>query len=314
MNILKKTFHSNGKLLLTGEYVVLDGATALAIPTKYGQSLEVDSFQLADIASQKNVIHWKSLDEKEVVWFEDTFSGENFKSLNTENPISKTLSKILQEAKMLNPDFLSEEESISIITKLDFPRNWGLGTSSTLINNIAQWAGVDGFALLAMSFGGSGYDIAAAQNDSPILYELKVGKPTFNEVKLPWDFTEHIFFVHLNQKQDSKEGISRYRKTSVVEKSVQQISEISNKLLLCNSLLEFENLMNSHEEIISEIIGLPTIKAQLFNDYSGTIKSLGAWGGDFILATGNDTDTEYFRKKGFGTIISFEEMIKTHEK
>ena len=33
------TYYSNGKLLITGEYVVLDGATALAIPTKYGQSL-----------------------------------------------------------------------------------------------------------------------------------------------------------------------------------------------------------------------------------------------------------------------------------
>ena len=34
-------YYSNGKLLLTGEYAVLDGATALALPTKFGQSLEV---------------------------------------------------------------------------------------------------------------------------------------------------------------------------------------------------------------------------------------------------------------------------------
>ena len=36
---MKKTFYSNGKLLITGEYVVLDGAKALALPTKYGQNL-----------------------------------------------------------------------------------------------------------------------------------------------------------------------------------------------------------------------------------------------------------------------------------
>ena len=35
---LKKDFYSNGKLLLTSEYVVLDGAIALAIPTRLGQS------------------------------------------------------------------------------------------------------------------------------------------------------------------------------------------------------------------------------------------------------------------------------------
>ena len=32
-----QTFYSNGKLLITGEYVVLDGAKALALPTKFGQ-------------------------------------------------------------------------------------------------------------------------------------------------------------------------------------------------------------------------------------------------------------------------------------
>ena len=36
-----QTFYSNGKLLLTGEYLVIDGAKAIAIPTKKGQSLSV---------------------------------------------------------------------------------------------------------------------------------------------------------------------------------------------------------------------------------------------------------------------------------
>ena len=36
-----QTFYSNGKLLLTGEYVVLDGAKALAVPTRFGQNLIV---------------------------------------------------------------------------------------------------------------------------------------------------------------------------------------------------------------------------------------------------------------------------------
>jgi mevalonate kinase len=288
--------------LLTGEYVVLDGATALAIPTKYGQSLEID-------ISEKKEIHWQSYDENGSLWFEDFFDLKNFESQNKESEISKTVSKILREAQELNSDFLSKYEGIQVKTTLDFPRNWGLGSSSTLINNIAQWAKVDGFALLANSFGGSGYDIAAAQSDAPILYELKNGNSKFRKVHLPWDFTDSLFFVHLNKKQDSKKGIARYRNTSVDEKIIQRISDISNKLLLCYSLSDFETLMNAHEEVISEIIKLPTIKEQLFSDYQNTIKSLGAWGGDFVLATGNENDMDYFKKKGFETVIPFEKMI-----
>ena len=80
--------------------------------------------------------------------------------------------------------------------------------------------------------------------------------------------------------------------------------------MLKTSLSDFEQLMNAHEEIISETINLPTIKKQLFSDYPNTIKSLGAWGGDFILASGDKNEMDYFRKKGFETIIPFDEMIK----
>ena len=61
-----KPYRSNGKLLLTGEYVVLDGANALAIPTKYGQSLTVEP-------NDSNTIVWKSYNELDKVWFEDEF-------------------------------------------------------------------------------------------------------------------------------------------------------------------------------------------------------------------------------------------------
>ena len=35
------SFRSNGKLLLSGEYLVLFGAEALAIPLRYGQTLDI---------------------------------------------------------------------------------------------------------------------------------------------------------------------------------------------------------------------------------------------------------------------------------
>lgn len=288
--------------MLTGEYVVLDGATALAIPTKYGQSLEAQ-------VSEKEGVYWKSYDEKDRVWFEDIFKISDFEPSKPGNTYSETLSEILRQAKILNPSFLTNSKGFTISTKLDFPRDWGLGTSSTLINNIAQWATVDAFELLKTSFGGSGYDVAAANSDSPILYKLENGNPEFRKVHLPWDFMNSLFFVHLNKKQDSKEGIARYKNASVNEKTLQRISDINNKLLMCYSLSDFEKLMNIHEEIISEIINLPTIKKQLFSNYPNTIKSLGAWGGDFVLVTGDVSDMDYFRKKGFETIIPFKEMV-----
>ncbi|PIZ07449.1 MAG: GHMP kinase, partial [Flavobacteriaceae bacterium CG_4_10_14_0_8_um_filter_34_31] len=49
---MKTTFYGNGKLLLTSEYLVLDGAKALAIPTKYGQYLEVEKLS-------EKVLLWK---------------------------------------------------------------------------------------------------------------------------------------------------------------------------------------------------------------------------------------------------------------
>ena len=55
-----KTFYSHGKLLLSGEYVVLDGALSLAIPTKYGQSLILESIE-------ESKFLWKSFDENKNV-------------------------------------------------------------------------------------------------------------------------------------------------------------------------------------------------------------------------------------------------------
>ncbi len=64
-----------------------------------------------------------------------------------------------------------------------------------------------------------------------------------------------------------------------------------------------------HEQIISSIIKQDTVKQRLFSDYFGEVKSLGAWGGDFILVTGNEDTTSYFQQKGFNTILSYKEMI-----
>lgn len=316
---MTKQFYSNGKLLITGEYLVLDGALSLALPTLYGQSLTVKETEKAHLT-------WKSLDEKGKIWFEATFQLQQLTPINprqgTEktvedksslesDKITQTLRAILLEAQKLNPDFLNTKTGWEITTTLNFPRNWGLGTSSTLINNIAQWANVDAYTLLWNAFSGSGYDIACAQHNGPITYQLKDSKPIVHSVDYNPSFKNNLFFIHLNQKQNSRDGIAQYRSKEVnLFSTLSQINSITQRILTCSRLGQFEKLIKKHESIISEILGVPTVKEQLFPDYKGAIKSLGAWGGDFILATGNKSTPEYFKEKGYTTIIPYSKMTK----
>lgn len=302
---MQKEFYSNGKLLLSGEYAILDGALGLAVPTKYGQSLKLTPI------SSTGLLEWTSLDEKGSIWFSGSFNLDSITTISTtDDTISKTLIDLLSEAKSQNPEFLENTDGFSVETNLNFPRNWGLGTSSTLINNIAQWAKIDSYKLLWNAFGGSGYDIACAQHDGPILYQLENNTPKVKEVSFDPPFKNSIYFVHLNQKQSSKEAIAAYREQQFnIVRLLEEVSAITKKMETSSSLSEFEALIQQHEEILSKVLGLQTIKSKLFPDYSGAIKSLGAWGGDFIMATGHEKTPGYFKSKGYKTIFSFSELV-----
>jgi len=309
--MLKKSFYSHGKLLLTSEYLVLDGIKALAVPTKKGQWLTIHE-------NDSENITWKSFDENENCWFETSFeikdqniqvSQEN--NVLTSAKVTETLIQILSSARELNSNFLSKQKGYTVETKLEFHREWGLGSSSTLINNIAQWAEVNAFTLLQNSFGGSGYDIACAQYDTAILYKRSGDLPIINTTEFNPTFKNELFFVYLNQKQNSKESIKHYQSLSLkdFDKAEITISEITKSILNCTQIEEFEKLITAHEEVISKIIKTPTVKSRLFSDYPRSIKSLGGWGGDFILVTGTSSDMEYFKNKGYHTIISYTDMV-----
>jgi mevalonate kinase len=195
---------------------------------------------------------------------------------------------------------------------LTFPRDWGLGSSSTLINNIAQWAHVNAFELLGNAFSGSGYDIANAQNNTPILYQLENRNSQVKTIDFLPEFSDQLYFIHLNQKQKSREGIARYKEYKMLRQAkhdIERISIISVELAKAKTLHEFEQLIEEHEQIIAKIIQLEPVKSKLFPDYFGSIKSLGAWGGDFILATGNKNTPDYFKEKGYATVLKYKEMV-----
>lgn len=305
---MQQTFYSNGKLLITGEYLVLDGATAFALPTKMGQNLIVSP-------STNKQIHWKSFDADGSVWFETKIEFDSIiKNPKSElETVESTLINILHEAYQLNPDFITHSDGYEIETHLTFPKKWGLGTSSTLLNNIAQWAKIDAFTLLKNSFGGSGYDIACAQNNNPITYQLTNQQPTVISVHFEPRFTNNIYFVYLNKKQSSKAAIKAYynHKNNNLQTNIATINDLTQKVVTATTAIEFATTLDQHEYFMSTVLGLQTIKEQYFSDFEGTIKSLGAWGGDFVLVVSNDNPSLYFKEKGYHTILSYNEMILT---
>ncbi len=307
-----KKFYSNGKLLLTGEYFVLEGAKALAVPTTCGQDLVVEPINEPQLL-------WNSFSNEGECWLEAIFDLPKLRlasaTFETEkdggnDKLAENLNKILIEAKKLNPSFLNSEKGFSVKTNLTFPKNWGLGTSSTLINNIANWAKINPYKLLENTFGGSGYDIACAQNNTPILYTKKEFDPIIEKVEFNPKFKEQLYFVYLNKKQNSREGIHRFKKLKGnLTSEIAQISRLTDEFLICENLIDFEKLITEHEQIVSKTVQLKMVQEQLFSDYFGQTKSLGAWGGDFILATGNEDTINYFNKKGFETVIPYQDLI-----
>jgi len=294
-------FYSHGKLLITAEYAVLDGAKALALPTKLGQSLEVKPIESPEI-------RWKSFDHNGTLWFETILQLASFEA-NVTNETAKRLSECFLAIAKLQPGCFVAHNGFEMHSRLEFPQNWGLGSSSTLINNLAQWAKVDAYKLLAATFGGSGYDIACAQHPYPITFQKnlksspKVEKAVFNP-----SFKDQLFFVHQNQKQNSRDAIAHYNTLKTTQSlDFSELNALTDALLVATTLEEFEVLMSKHETIVGNLIQHPPIKASHFSDYNGAIKSLGAWGGDFFLATG--TEQQYFKDKGYNTIIPFKEMV-----
>ena len=310
-------FHANGKLMLTGEYLVLQGARALALPLNLGQSLEVTTINDAN-----GMIHWDAYTPKGF-WFASIFSKHDF-TVHASDDMDKAdnLSKIFRAIKLLNPNILQDKNDYFFTTRLEFDKDWGLGSSSTLISLLAQWANVNPYELLKRTFGGSGYDIACATAEGPIYYQVKTKVPEPVEGPTPMVkpidfqpyFANHLFFIYQGQKQSSSKEIKAFlEKANPVElqQDIDAVSEISRAVPKCESLDEFAMLMQCHERIIARCIGQEPVQKR-FSDFEGVLKSLGAWGGDFILAATKWTENQvraYFKEKGLDVVFGYMDLV-----
>ena len=298
-------YYSHGKLLISGEYLILEGAIGLAVPTVQGQDLVVEE-------TDTGRLQWESVDENEKTWFTAEFDLEDFELLSHSGDASvgEQLQRILRTARKMNSRFLIASEGCQVRTALEFPRNWGLGSSSTLVNNIAKWVDRNPFRLLFDSFGGSGYDIACANSEKPLFYRLEGEQPKAYQVDFDPSFKKNLFFVYLNVKQSSKASIAQFQEAQDFDdQTLDHISAISKELVRCGNQKDFNLLLEEHERIMGSVLGETPIQQRYFEDFSGQIKSLGAWGGDFALVSAETDPRGYFRKKGFKTVIPYGKMV-----
>ncbi|NLJ08277.1 MAG: GHMP kinase [Sphingobacteriales bacterium] len=300
-----RSFSSHGKLLLTGEYLVLHGADAFAIPLKKGQRLIISESQ-----SDESILQWESL-EGEVKWFSASFSTTDFSIIQTNSfQIAKRLSGILTAARELNPSFLTNSNKTEAQSILEFNREWGLGSSSTLISNISFWADINPFQLLDMTFGGSGYDVACARSSSALIYNLNK-RNSIKYIDFKPDFRNHLTIAYLGHKQNTAREIKNISVKPPDKKQLSQISDISRKIALSKSLDYFISCLKENDSIVSSYLQRPTLHAAEFSDFIGYIKNMGAWGGDFILAASPESQdyvNHYLDAKGIGVRFSYDEL------
>lgn len=294
-------FYAHGKLMLTGEYAVLDGAKALAFPTCFGQSLEVQNLENAPFQ-----LSWQSFDYQENMWLNAHLPSNDY-SL----PEYLRLQEILRAVEDLNPEVFYGQ-NLAFTTKLEFPREWGLGSSSTLISLLAQWANIDAYKLLENTFGGSAYDIACATSEGPIVYQNLEKEKVIEPVELAPSWTRGAYFVFLNEKKNSRDAIKHYRSLSDTQSIVTEVNNLTDALVNATSMGAAIEIVRAHEKLMSRTLQLQAIQEERFSDFEGACKSLGAWGGDFMLALTDEGEAyvrNYFESKGFNTIFTFDKLL-----
>ncbi|MEN6455574.1 MAG: GYDIA family GHMP kinase [Prolixibacteraceae bacterium] len=298
-----KEYYAHGKLLLTAEYFVLHGAKAIALPLQYGQRMDVTK------GRQDGILSWKAF-MQEGLWFSCDFRLPDFEIVNSSDPEKAIiLQDVFRAILQMNPA-VELGHSLDVHTRIDFHNQWGLGSSSTLIANLANWAGVDAFRLNEMIFNGSGFDIACATADGPIFYRRnELPEP----VILNYPFLDNLYFIYSGSKKSTRNEVRRFLNGGFIPKQeIEQMDFLSEQIAWAGKLDDFQKLIDEHEKLVSALLHVPTVKSSYFNDFDGEVKSLGAWGGDFYLVatTLEDRDVlHYFKEKGLRVVFPWKELV-----
>jgi mevalonate kinase len=303
MNILQ----ARGKLLISAEYMVLHGSQALVLPLNKTQSLHKLK------SGDRTRFSWNAHHGTDL-WFRAEFRASTLEIVATsDREKAEKLQLLLKACMELDPLFQRELQIWDVETRLDFSPEWGFGSSSTLTALMAEWAGVNALDLHFMVSEGSGYDVACAVADHAILYSLREDVPHFEPVSFHPPWADQIHFVWLGSKQSTalhiREIASRLNPAS---EEVRYFSRLTRDMLGARELQEFRAIMEEHEAKLSELTGQERVSRSRFPGLQGSVKSLGAWGGDFaMIASEQEPDAlyNYLDKLGFTRRFRFKDLI-----
>ena len=284
----------------------MEGAKALAVPLKLGQRLTIKIIE-------ENQLIWEAKSPTGL-WFKTILKFPTLEFLETNNHVFSTrLVSLLKNAKELSKQFLNEIGGISVETKLGFNPEFGFGSSSTLVYCVSKWANVNPYLLQQKTFGGSGFDIACADAKGPITFQRIGENIEINKVGLSPSVSRKLFFVYLGKKQQTTKSIKNFKKNAVFTNSdIDRITAITNEVIKAENIKDFEVLLTEHEQLMSSILQIPTIKSTCFPQYDGCVKSLGAWGGDFVLISSHNSKQEIsqqMKNLGFNTVFSYSDLV-----
>ncbi|MCO6459971.1 MAG: hypothetical protein J5I59_01090 [Saprospiraceae bacterium] len=285
-------YSARGKLMITGEYLALKGSRCLAWPT-----ISTHSLLLTPVSGPADNLIWNAADFDNQPWFDALFDTRNNIEIisASDMEVANKLASILNAAIVLCGKNILKSGSFQVETRIGWPMNWGMGSSSSLLVNIASWFQIDPFRLQQETIGGSGYDIACALSDQPIIFQ-RGKKLLASRVHRPAILSEHGGLAYLGQKADTASSIVSFEEKiqgKDLSTRIDLINRLTYHILDAPTISHLNKAIAIHEETIGFLLGVDPIKNRLFPTFDGMVKSLGAWGGDFILFSGNKKLNEY---------------------
>lgn len=287
--------------MLTGEYSVLRGVPALAVPTRAGQRLE-----FTPSGKTSEGLLWRAYDNQGQLWLEASFDAEFNLGKSWPSGKAEVLGRLLSYA--FRQTHFPLPTGV-VRTHLEFAPRWGWGSSSSLVALIAHWTGAPLMELYRAAFQGSGYDAAVGYTRNPLVYRLDPkGAAHWEQFTLP-EFWRETYLLYRGQKQDSQREVARFAQKESPAALLSELEALSLACLQASSLTELCELLQQHEKYTGALLNRRPVQEELFPDFPGVIKSLGAWGGDYLWVLSPEDPLPYFQNKSEFHLEPFSKLV-----
>lgn len=275
--------------MLCGEYAVIIGVEALALPVSLGQWMYVWEF---DSPGGGDRLIWEAKEKDGSTWLNESFALPlETMEAETEKSSERDRSREVLHSmlSMVAEGFWKTGKSYRIETQLEFDRSSGLGSSSTMVANFARFAGLDAQKVQQKVLCGSGYDVAVAELGKGLAFWKNAEVANWDAWKLSADLTSKWKIVFLGKKQNSRNALADVKgKLMEIEKDdflMHQLQQVCAAVKMANQVPMLEAGLEMWQAILAMSLGLET-PYQHFKfqpSKGGLCKWLGAWGGDMLL-------------------------------